>query len=477
MHLKISMKNTRYFFFLCFMATLVVSCHKDPKEAVTPTTNYENGEELSAGVNGTVFDESVNAFNNAIPGLNFDDNSKFVVGNSLNRNNWVIAPSSTTGRDGLGPMFNANSCSGCHPLDSRGRPPLFPTEGLTSMVVRLSIPGTTIHGEPMPLPNYGDQLNTKGIHGIPPEGNVTVNYEELAAMFDDGGKYSLRKPTYQFTDLGYGAFPSDAMFSPRIAPKMTGVGVLDGIEELDILSYEDPNDANNDGISGRANKVWDAEKNKHVIGRVGWKANQPNVRHQVMHALLGDIGITSSLFNEESLFGVQKEKYGNLPTGGNPEISDTALSQLVYYTSALAMPARRNVKDAEVLKGKVLFAETGCVKCHRPKYVTGTHPEVVQLSNQVIYPYTDLLLHDMGIGLADNRPDNQATGNEWRTAPLWGLGLSKIQGNYYLLHDGRARSIEEAILWHGGEAANAKSSFVSMPEAKRKLLIKFLESL
>lgn len=458
--------------------TLITSCKTKTNDPIlTPTTNYIEGEELSGGAAGTTFDVSVNAFNNAIPGLNFEENTNFVIGNSLNRNNWVTAPASTTGRDGLGPLYNAASCAGCHALDGRGRPPLTPNEGLSSMVIRLSILGIGLQGEPVPVPDYGDQLNTKGIQNVPGEGDVTVNYKAIEEAFPDGEKYNLRSPIYEFINLAYGSFPSGVMFSPRIAPRITGPGILDGISEMDILSYEDPFDANKDGISGKANMVWDEFKKQKVVGRVGWKANQPNVKHQVAHALLGDMGITSSMFSEENLWGMQIGQFINLPTGGKPEISDTSFFQMVYYASALAMPARRDYKDETVLKGKTLFAKTGCVKCHRAQYITANNKEVPQLSNQTIYPYSDLLLHDMGEELSDNRPDNEATGKEWRTAPLWGLGLSKVKGEYYLLHDGRARSIQEAILWHYGEALDVKKNYMKLDKTQRAALNKFVESL
>lgn len=465
-------------FFIAFFSVIIISCKPVVQEKVEPVvTTYEQDEEYSGGRGGTVFDESVNAFSNPIPNLNFDENTKFVTGNSFNRNPWVVAPASTTARDGLGPMLNANSCSGCHFLDGRGRPPITPNEGLSSMIVRLSIPGFGEHNEPVPIPDYGDQLGTKGIPGVIPEGDVSVTYIEKEGKYPDGVKYSLRKPQYEFVNLGYGALPGNFLFSPRVAPKMAGTGLLDAIKESDILSFEDPSDSNADGISGAANSVWDKEKKQYRLGRLGWKSNQPGVRHQVIHAFLGDIGITSSLLSEENLDGIQKEKYGAFVTGGKPEITDDILNMVVYYTAALAITGRRDVQNEEVLKGKKLFSEIGCQKCHVAKFTTGPHTLVPQLSNQVIYPYSDLLLHDMGDDLSDGRPDFKANEKEWRTTPLWGLGLSKNNGQFYLLHDGRARSIEEAILWHGGEAERIKNYFTKLESSKRAMLLKFLDSL
>ncbi len=452
-------------------------CNNDKLAEANPY-QAEVGEELTGGTAGTFADESVNAFNNQIANLSDEEQTDFVVGNSFNRNNWVTAPASTTARDGLGPMLNAQSCSACHKLDGRGKPPL-EGESPVSMVFRLSISGTDEHGFPLPIPNYGDQLQNKAILSAKAEGDVSINYTELPGQYPDGTLYSLRKPAYTFNELNYGDFPADFMFSPRVAPKMTGAGFFDGLDDATILANSDPDDADKDGISGKPNYVWDYFKKQKVLGRIGWKASMASVPNQVAHAFLNDIGITSSVFPNENLWGIQKMSYDTLANGGNPEIDDETLNRVIYYTSALAMPARKsNWKDETVLKGKKIFDQTGCVKCHIPKMQTGVHPLVSQLSSQTIRIYSDLLLHDMGSGLADERPDVEATGREWRTAPLWGLSyIPTVNQHTFLLHDGRARNIEEAILWHGGEAFSIKQKFKELSKSDRESVLQFLETL
>ncbi len=457
--------------FLLFSATsFLVSCRKD--KAFKSPWEYEEGEENVAGIL-TVYDESENAYNHAIPGLSSSDETKFVVGNSFNKMNWVIAPSSATGTDGLGPLFNAKSCSGCHLRDGRGKPPE-DGEGLISMVFKLSSPGTNIHGGPLPVTNFGNQLGNNAIPGATSEGGVTILYTNVSGSYPDGTPYNLRRPGYTFDNSGL----SGALFSPRVAPKMAGTGFFDAIPASTILSFADENDLNGDGISGKPNYVWDFTENKTVLGRIGWKANTPSIRQQVAGAFVNDIGITSSLFPSEDLSATQVTAFGSLPNGGTPEISDDIREKVYFYTSTLSVPSRRNFKDEEVLQGKYLFEKSGCTNCHIPKIQTGLHPDIAYLNNITIRPYSDLLLHDMGTGLEDGMQDYLATGSEWRTAPLWGMGIqATVSGHTTLLHDGRARNPEEAILWHGGEALNSKNSFMNLKKEDRDKLLKFLYSL
>ncbi|MES2628048.1 MAG: di-heme oxidoredictase family protein [Bacteroidota bacterium] len=456
------------------IVVILAGCRKNEEEQpLADQSGYETGEEYSADVAGTVFDASVNAFNNSIPGLSLEENIRFTTGNSFNRSAWVIAPSSTEARDGLGPVYNAASCSGCHRLDGRGRPPE-PGTTTISMVYRISLPGEGPHGEPLPVTDFGDQLNHRSIPGVDNEGDVDISYTEVAGVYPDGTPYSLRKPNYQFRN---GAL-NGVLYSPRVAPKMTGAGYFDALSAASILVHADPDDLDHDGISGRPNYVWDYTLNSAVLGKIGWKASQPDVKQQIAHAFLNDIGITSSIFPDENLWGIQQEKYGMLTNGGNPEIRDSIFRQVLFYTDALAMPARRNVKDANVLAGKKSFNQLGCVKCHVSKFTLGVHPVVPQLSHITIRPYSDLLLHDMGPDLTDNRPDYLASGREWRTSPLWGIGLYEtVNGHTLLLHDGRARGVEEAILWHGGEAAGPRNSFMLLSKSDRNNVIAFIKSL
>ena len=267
------------------------------------------------------------------------------------------------------------------------------------------------------------------------------------------------------------------MVSPRVGPQLPGVGLLEAIPEASILALADPDDTNRDGISGRPNHVWNYATKQKVLGRFGWKANQPDLHQQAASAFTGDMGITNSLFPAEELTDTQQQLYGQLPNGGSPELADNNLTNVTLYLQTLAVPARRNADDQVVLRGKQLFRQLNCSGCHVAKMQTGSHPVAV-LANQTIRPYTDLLLHDMGAGLADNRPDFEATGSEWRTPPLWGIGLIKLVNRHtFLLHDGRARNVEEAILWHGGEAQKAADGFRAMPKTDRDALLKFVESL
>jgi CxxC motif-containing protein (DUF1111 family) len=435
----------------------------------------EVGEEFAGGAT-TVEDETENAFGYAAPNLTGNKDLEFVTGNSFFRVNWVTAPSSTEDLDGLGPLFNARSCGACHFKDGRGAPPLSSTEAPVALLFRLSRP-TEIEWETKPDENYGGQFNHLSILGIESEGSVEVWYQEISEKYDDGSSYSLRKPIYQFKNLKYGDFASDMLISPRIAPHMVGLGLLEAISEETILALADPNDHNNDGISGKPNYVWDLVNNKESLGRFGWKCNQPSVRQQVAGAFNGDIGITSSLFPIEGC-AENQQACKNVPIDSKPELDERILDRVTLYSSSLAVPKRRDWDKPEVLKGKGLFHELKCEACHTPKYLTSTHPDFPEFASQTIYPYSDLLLHDMGDGLADGRPDGLANGNEWRTPPLWGIGLIPIVNRHtFLLHDGRARNVEEAILWHGGEAEASKIKFVSLNNEKRQAVIAFVNSL
>lgn len=453
------------------VALALAGCTAEP--AQNTGLEAEPGEEYAGGET-TVFDTSLNAFSLSARNMTSERRSTFFVGNSFFKENWVIAPASTEGRDGLGPLYNARSCSGCHLLDGRGSPPEDPAEPLVSVLVRLSIPGQD--GEPAPEPPYGGQLQPRAIPGVVPEGDAFVSYEEQPGTFPDGAPYSLRRPTYSFA-LNRGDMQADTMRSPRVAPQMIGLGLLEAISESDILAAADPDDVDADGISGKANTVWDSAAGKMALGRFGWKANQPNLAEQTAGAFLGDIGISTSLFPTQECTAAQLD-CAAAPNGGNPECSNHILHAVTFYSTTLAVPARRDWQDQEVLRGKTLFSEAGCAKCHTPVHKTGTLAEYPELSNQTIRPYTDMLLHDMGDELADGRPDFDADGREWRTPPLWGIGLlDVVNGHMNLLHDGRARGIVEAIMWHGGEAEASREAFRVMSLEQRQSLVRFVESL
>ena len=430
---------------------------------------------LSGGA-ATVFATTRQAFGQPLPHLTADQETQFFVGNSFFNRNWVSAPSSTTARDGLGPLFNARSCSTCHLHDGRGRPPA-PGEDMLSMLVRLSIPGRDMQRGIVPEPTYGDQLNGLAVHGVPPEGRAVITYEEIAGTYGDGESYSLRKPTYTFADLRYGPMHPHMLSSPRVAPALVGLGLLEAVPAAALLALADPDDADGDGISGRPNRVWDKAGRRTILGRFGWKANQPTVAQQVAGAFLGDLGITSPLFPDENC-PPNALACRQAPSGGSPELSADLLGHVVFYSQTLAVPARRDPGRLDVRRGRHLFDAAQCGTCHIPTLRTGSVPGLPDLSEQVIHPYTDLLLHDMGAALADGRPDFEATGAEWRTPPLWGIGLVEtVNRHTYFLHDGRARDLAEAILWHGGEAEAAKEYFRRLPHDDREALLQFLRSL
>lgn len=418
-----------------------------------------------------------NAFSLIMPNAPRRHQRPFSFGNRLFNTNWTIAPGSVKSFDGLGPMFNRVSCSGCHTLDGRGAPPENGEGPFDTMLIRLSVPGTGEHGGPKPHPAYGDQLSERTIPGVAPEGRARIAYEDVKGNYGDGTPYALRRPSYEITELGYGPLGDHILMSPRVAPHMIGLGLLQSVPDDTLLALADPEDLDKDGISGRVNAVWDAVAGATVIGRFGWKANQPNLRQQNAGASFGDIGLTRPLALAENCSPAQADCIAR-PTGGEPDLSDEFLAKLTLYTMTLSVPAQRDPASAQVKQGEALFRKFGCTACHMPSMVTGEVKDFPELSRQTFHPFTDLLLHDLGEGLADHRPDFEATGTEWRTPPLWGLGLIEaVNGHDNLLHDGRARGFAEAILWHGGEAEAAKEKFRTAPKDERDALVAFLKSL
>lgn len=471
--------NLNVFFSLIKRITLIglsvfflSSCKDDVTYIPIETVAYE--DHLLGGDN-TIFDNTPNAFSFQSPGLIGTEELKFYVGNSFFKQNWVSAPASTTARDGLGPTLNANNCSSCHIRDGRGRPPSYNGEIGTGLLLRFSV-GQNGNGGPIPHPKYGKQLQDDAIPGITVEGQINIAYQELPGTYPDGETYSLRSPTYSVSNQAYGPI-NGTMMSPRISRQLIGLGLLEAIDNNTILVNADENDLDQNGISGKPNYVWDDKKQSIQLGRFGWKADEPTLEQQITKALLRDIGITSPLYQNENCPDGQTDCL-NSHSGGKPEIEQDDLEKLILYTANLAVPAQRDFSDTDVKRGKELFRVIGCVGCHKPKLETGSKGNFNHLMNQTIRPYSDLLLHDMGTGLADKMPIHDATGQEWRTPPLWGIGLIKTVNNHsYLLHDGRARSIEEAILWHGGEAKSRKNSFKGLSKKDRDALVKFLKSI
>ena len=435
-----------------------------------------DGDPALAGGDTTVFDVTGNAFSLSARNMSFDRRQRFVVGNSFFNKNWVVAGNSTTGRDGLGPTFNARSCSTCHRKDGRGRPPA-PGEDFGGLLLRLSLPGAGPHGGPLAAGAYGDQLQSQAIADVPVEGTPRVRYSERPGSFADGSTYSLRVPSYTIEAPTLGPLPDGLLISPRVAPVMIGMGLLAAIPEADLLALADPEDRDGDGVSGRANRVWDVQAGALALGRFGWKANQPSVRQQTAGAFLGDMGITSSLFAAQNCPEGQTA-CNAAPPGGTPEIDDDLLADVVLYSSTLAVPARRDVEAPATRRGEQLFLAAACDACHTPRHRTADDDPLIEAAGQTIFPYTDLLLHDMGPELADHRPDYAADGNEWRTPPLWGIGLVEtVNGHTDFLHDGRARSLLEAVLWHGGEAESSRDAVLALSAEERADLVAFLASL
>jgi CxxC motif-containing protein (DUF1111 family) len=393
----------------------------------------------------------------------------FFRGNSLFNEPWVTAPATTAEHDGLGPLFNARSCSACHVRDGRGPVPAGPEEIPLALLFRFSTPGDD--GALREDPVYGGQIQPFALAGVAPEALPEVRWVPIAGSFDDGSPFELVRPDVSFVALAYGEFAPGWRASGRAAPQMVGLGLLEAIPADRLVELADPDDRDGDGVAGHVAYLGES------IGRFGWKAEQPSVLHQAAGALLGDIGITSVLHPQQACTPAQTD-CAAAPSGGDPEILDADLARVALYSSLLAVPARRTPADPAVLSGKALFHDLECSACHVPSHVTRPDAPLVELADQLIWPYTDLLLHDLGPELADDRPAGAASGAQWRTPPLWGLGLlPTVNGHQRLLHDGRARDIKEAILWHGGEAAAARAGFVALSPDERDALCAFVASL
>lgn len=356
----------------------------------------------------------------------------------------------------LGPQYIASSCIACHVNNGRSLPPAT-GEPMNQTVVRVASDATGT-----PHPNLGTALQPRSTNGVA-EGSAHIKrYELIKGKYADGEKYELRKPVYEFVST------EPKFFSVRLTPQLVGLGLLEAIREDDVLALADPEDKDGDGISGRAQVIVDHETNQRRLGRFGYKAGQPRLRHQIARAFNSDMGVTTT--TASTLDG---------DSDSSPvEISDEDLAHLERYVALLGVSAKRNLDDDKARRGKTLFMEAKCSACHTPSFTTSMYHPYAELRDQEIQPFTDLLLHDMGKELADTLGEHTASGAEWRTAPLWGIGLTNgVSGGEAYLHDGRARTLEEAILWHGGEAESAKEAFCKMPQQDRATLIRFLQSL
>ncbi len=455
---------------LAFLSMIALAC--GGSDGPDPSDRYPGGDTTLL-----LLVSQSQAFTFPAPNLTDEERTRFFTGNSFFNQAWVAAPASTTARDGLGPTFVAPACSTCHFRDGRGAPPE-PGEPMVDVLLRLSVDGVDpITGGVVPEPIYGDQLQPFAVDGVPAEGRPTVRWTEVPGSYGDGSTYSLRSPAYTIEDLAFGPMADDVRVSPRVAPQMIGLGLLEaiGVDRLEAIA--DPDDEDGDGIRGVVQRVWDPLAGESAVGRFGWKAEQPTVYHQTAGAFLGDLGVTSSLFPDEGC-GPAQTACAEAPRGGDPEVDDELLAKVAFYARTLAVPARTGTDDAEVRAGWRRFRDFGCASCHVPDHVTATLDGFPALSEQHIWPYTDLLLHDMGPELSDGRPVFEAEGSHWRTPPLWGLRfVAAANGHDNLLHDGRARGFAEAILWHGGEAEPSREAFRLASEADRRALLAFLESL
>lgn len=460
---------------VCLCAIALSGCEEPRRSAVV-----QPGEQSPGGAT-TVQRMDANAFSMPAQNLSPTRRMDFFIGNAFFRNPWVAKGALPANRSGAGPLLNSDSCQSCHIKDGRGHPTAPGSQAAAlSSLVRLSIPASADNAQALTRagvivePTYGEQLQDNALSGHAVEGRLLLSYEYSTTYLQDGTAVELRKPALKISQLGYGPMHPDTQMSMRVAPPMIGLGLLEAITEGDLVNNVN-RQAIEGQVSGRLNQVWDIAQNKTVTGRFGWKAGQPNLNQQNAAAFAGDMGLTSTLHPRDDCTPSQRNCWQR--AAGQPEVSDEIMASLLFYTRTLAVPARRGIDQPSVLRGKALFEDSGCSACHRPSYTTGPNAEP-ELAGQLIFPYTDLLLHDMGKGLADGRPEFLANGQEWRTPPLWGIGLTQVvnaQGRY--LHDGRARDLQEAILWHGGEAQQANEKYRALPKADREALRDFLESL
>ena len=424
-----------------------------------------------------------------LPGISAEQKLDFYLGEAIFQKFWIPAPSSTTASDGLGPIFNARSCNNCHINNGRGHAPDDQIAGsqVPSFLVRLGpkqtskFADTEIYqhtGDPV----YGQQFQIAHTAGVLSEGDYQLNYQYKTEVLADGSKVTLRKPNLAWQKLHYGPLHKNTGISMRVSPPLVGMGLLDNIPEATILANADPDDIDRDGISGKAN--WVKYQGKTQLGRFGYKATMPSVSAQNQSAFNTDLGLSTPDF--PAAFGDCSEQQvecrqapnGNSPHLENLEVDSQQVALVDSFIALSAPPAMRNLTQPWFVEGKSIFDDIGCAACHIAKMTTANNSKFSVLNNRTFYPFTDMLLHDLGDDLASEFPEASAEPREWRTAPLWGLGLShEISGRIGFLHDGRAQSLEEAILWHGGEALSSKEKYTQLNAQQRLLLQRFLESL
>jgi len=405
----------------------------------------------------------------AIDLLSQKEQEKFVLGKSFFSIPWVEAPSATTARDGLGPLFSANACISCHPHNGAGS--VFTLDGTISrsLVTRFAKKNQKdFHNGFIGDSVYGAQLSINGVKDVPFEGKPTLQYKKIIEKYPDGTKVILKKPILGVKDLHYGKLEEDTTISNRLAQPLVGMGWIGKIEEQDILKNVDTNDSNGDGIKGKANWVFDKFNNKISLGRFTWKASVATLKEQSAEAFINDMGLTTTIYPKKNCTTYQKECL-DAPKGRDAiDVPDERLEAVSFYLSNLKVP--KPTKTKEFIEGEKLFETIGCTKCHIPSF---------EANQRTIFPYSDFLLHDMGKDLSDDgRGEFEALPNEWRTQPLWGIGKrGAVLGQSNYLHDGRATTIEEAILWHGGEAKGIKERFKALDKKQREKILRFLRGL
>ena len=415
-------------------------------------------DESRQGGATTVDDRTTTAFAHGAQNLTVDQRMLFQLAASPFDFHWPIPV--------LGPLFNADACLDCHGGNGRGLSQIGNGALQSEALVRVSLvdgtPGAMpdVPGGDLPVPGLGLQLQDHATVGVS-EVIVTQSWIEHPEMYGDGEVVMLREPRLDIRRTDGSSLGPDVRTSYRQALGVFGLGLLEAVPDAALLAHADPDDADGDGISGRANLVWDSVHQTMALGRFGHKATVATLREQTAGAFANDIGLSSKLLPESD---------------GRRDVSDDQFEQTVFFVSVIGVPVAAP-RNAAARTGRMLFDDFGCAACHVPTLVTGD-AAIPQLSRQTIHPYTDLLLHDVGDLLTDARRDFLAEGVEWRTPPLWGIGVVQlVQPGTTFLHDGRARTLAEAILWHGGEAELAREAFRTASKQQRDALIAFLETL
>lgn len=523
---------------LCIITAIGLSgCNSSSSDETSKEVEqvaYTHVSQLGGDATAVDASDSGHGFSTPMPNLTDEDLEKHLAGDTHFETAFTTAPNNEHPElDGLGPVFNNQDCNSCHQRDGRSSTITLAQDqervllgSEAGIFLRMSV-DDGLCSTPSSENNYcnnvgvdgfGTQLFHRGVlkarddwqeNPFIGQADVYLSYEYSTVSYSDGTEVELKKPVFTIEQpydveaenrLDSAILQENVRYSPRNGMPVFGLGLLELISEADILALADENDSDGDGISGRPNWVFDAVKDQQgddnpvSLGRFGWKASTPSVRIQSLGALRGDMGITNPLFPEESIANTpMHESYlartGFVDTGvdeqGNTEATQTFSDEVVFYAETLAVPARRNIDDESVIAGAQLFDQINCTGCHQPDFTTATGDLLLggveapdALKGQHIYPFTDMLLHDLGEGLADNRRDFTATGNEWKTRPLWGIGLTKtVNPAAGFLHDGRAATIEEAILWHAGEAQQSKEDFMALAQADRQALLDFVMSL